>query len=205
VTSWTVKAHEGLPATEIHVFFQTNNTVGLWAAVSKFVEIGPSLCDEGIYSYYFPSSTSFLVAPLFAPNKTLNETNLLLKPFFDVLDDYNITYVKNATEYASFEGAWKGTSEVPTFYLEFVGREFATMSRLIPRDTVENNLTSFMGQMKKFADQQLGRPVLFNVAPTYKRGGELSNNAVNPAWRTAVTHFITGKSMHFKHVFSQLI
>jgi len=195
VTSWTVKAHEGLPTTEMHVSFETNNTVGLWAAISKFVEIGPSLCDKGIYSYYFPSSTSFLIAPLFAPNKTLNETNVFLKPFFNTLDSYNISYVKNATEYASFEGAWKGTSEVPTFYLETVGSEFAPMSRLIPRETVENNLTSLMDQIKKFsklADEQLGRPVLFNLAPTYERGGELSNNSVNPAWRKTVMHYITG-------------
>jgi hypothetical protein len=188
VTSWTVVAHEGTPTTELHITFTSNNTVGYWAAITKWVEMGPSLTDQGIYSYWFPGESSCTVRPLFAPNKTLEETNALLKPFFDVLDLYNTTYTTEGTYWPTFQTAWSGTTDNPTFYLEYVGVEILTMDRLIPRSVVENNVTGIVDQIKKFGSAGL----FFTLGPSHERGGPLSYNAVNPAWRNASMHYIVG-------------
>jgi hypothetical protein len=165
-----------------------------WEALSKFIELGPSLTDKGIYSYYFPQANTTLIAPVFAPTLTVDEVNSLLAPFFDILDKNAIEHVKNATHYDNFYDAWTGTDTVSTFNPEPVGGQSILTSRLIPRSVVEGNLPAVIEQFQKFVkstDEVPGHVVVFNQAPTRAAGGDLSDNAVNPAWRKAAIHFIT--------------
>lgn len=157
------------------------------------------MTDKGIYSYYFPQFNSTRITPVFAPKLSISEVDALMKPLYDVLDKNEIPYVRNASHYDTFLSAWKGAPELPSFDFEPAGGQSIMMSRLIPRDTVENNLKGVVEQFKKFSkltDGQ-GHCVVFNQAPTLAAGGDLSDNAVNPAWRKAAIHIITSQSTYF--------
>ncbi|KAL1960391.1 hypothetical protein VTO42DRAFT_7690 [Malbranchea cinnamomea] len=193
VVSWTLRTFDTVPTTVIRLSFASSDENKYWEAVSKFIEIGPSMTDKGIYSYYFPEFNNTKIAPVFAPKLTISEVDALLKPLYDVLEKNEIPYVRNASHYDTFLSAWRGAPELPSFDPEPVGGQSILMSRLIPRQTVENNLAGVVEQFKKFSkltDGQ-GHCVVFNQAPTLAAGGEFSDNAVNPAWRKAAIHFIT--------------
>lgn len=121
-----------------------------------------------------------------------------MKPLYDVLDKNEIPYVRNASHCDTFLSAWKGAPELPSFDFAPAGGQSIMMSRLISRDTVENNLEGVVEQFKKFSkltDGQ-GHCVVFNQAPTLATGGDLSDNAVNLAWRKASIHIITSHSTY---------
>ena len=202
VTTWTIKTFDTIPTTTIRLTFASNDSVAYTQALSKWIEIGPSLTDAGIYSYYFPTVRTTPIAPIFAPGMTIEEVDKLLEPFYSTLNVSTITTIRNATYWPSFYEAWQGHIEddVPSFNYEPVGGESILMSRLVPRSVIENNLGGLVAQYQKFTNLTegtgVGHVVAFHQAPTRKAGGDLSDNAANPAWRDAGIHFIVSWSQN---------
>ncbi|KAL2814337.1 hypothetical protein BJX63DRAFT_392883 [Aspergillus granulosus] len=194
VTSVTVKAYPTIPATTSTFSFTTGSDItydNFWKGVRAYFDYFIEHSDAGVYSYFFilPSNGkfTFLMQPFVAPNKTLEETNALLSPWFSQLNDFGINLTPNTTYFDNFYDAWLGS-----FPLEVVEKtHVATGSRLFPRANWEDesllNLT--FDAIKASSDAGLTL-IAFNMAPTLERGGN-PDNAVNPAWRKAVMHALS--------------
>ncbi|KAL4860980.1 hypothetical protein BDV12DRAFT_82858 [Aspergillus spectabilis] len=194
VTSVTIQAYPTIPVTTSTFSFTTGAEItydSFWAGVRAYLDYFISHSDAGIYSYFFilPSNGqfTFLMQPFVAPNKTVEEANAILAPWFEQLNDLGINFTPNTTYYDNFYDAWLGS-----FPLEVVEKtHVATGSRLFPRANFEtdNLLNQTFDAIKASSDAGLTL-IAFNMAPTLERGGN-PDNAVNPAWRKAVMHALS--------------
>ncbi|KAF2703630.1 FAD-binding domain-containing protein [Pleomassaria siparia CBS 279.74] len=200
VTSVTVKAYKDMPITTASWTLDSTKIGGkerLYAAVKVFIDNSSKYADDGAtYSYWLllPSadgkSVSFVMQPFFAPNKTATQTTALLSTLQTKLTSLNIPFSPKITEYKGFYAAWQ--AQFPLEPQSAVNTAFG--SRLVPR----SNFASETGRNVTFSvfkdAVEAGQPIIgFTVAPTLARGGN-ADNAVNPAWRTAVIHAITHRA-----------
>ncbi|KAL4962007.1 uncharacterized protein BDV14DRAFT_210755 [Aspergillus stella-maris] len=195
VTSVTVKAYPTVPVTTSSFTFSTGEKIthnSFWAGFRAYLDYFIPHSDAGIYSYFFISKSdedfTFIMQPFFAPNKTLEETNALLAPWFKQLRNLGITITPNTTHYTNFYDAW-----LNGFPLEAVEKtNVATGSRLFPRKNFADEalLNETFDAVKASSEAGLSF-IAFNIAPTLENGGN-PDNAVSPAWRNAVSHFISG-------------
>lgn len=198
VTSVTVKAYKDLPITTASWTLDSTK-IGkdkVYAAAKAFIDNSPKYADDGAtYSYWnlIPSvdgkGVTFTMQPFFAPNKTTAQTTALLATFQSKLTSLNIPFSPKVTEYKGFYAAWQ--AEFPLEPQSDVQTAFG--SRLFPR----SNFASETGRnvtFQVFKDTvEAGQIIIgFTMAPTLARGGN-ADNAVNPAWRSAVIHAITGR------------
>jgi FAD/FMN-containing dehydrogenase len=195
VTSVTIKTYKDLPITTA-TWTLDSATIGkdkFWAGVKALIDRILDHVDAGTYSYYniLPSTGGnfvFNMAPFFAPNKTATQVNTLLGSYFSAMTALNIPFSPKITEYKSFYPAWQAA-----FPLERMGGvNSAPSSRLFPR----SNFASETGRNITFNTLrqtiEAGLPLIaFHMAPKLMAGN--AENAVNPAWRTAVMHAITRK------------
>ena len=195
VTSVTVKAYPTVPVTTSTFAWSTSATVtrdNFWAGFRAYMELFIEYSDQGIYSYFFlmPSGgeLAFEMQPFFAPNKTLEETQALLDPWFRKLQELGIEFTPKTQYHEDFYTAWN-----TSFPLEAVEKTSdASGSRLFPRANWEN-ATRFDEMFEAIkASSEAGLTLIaFNMAPTLARGGN-PDNAVNPAMRNMVMHAISG-------------
>jgi FAD/FMN-containing dehydrogenase len=196
VTSVTIKAFKDMPVAAASWSIDSTN-IGkdkFWAAVKAYLDNILAHVDAGTYAYYMiaPKGKDFLfnMQPFFAPNQTAKQLTTLLGPYFSALTALNIPFSPKITEYKSFYPAWQAE-----FPLEPMGGvNSAPASRLFPR----SNFASETGRNITFnalrQTVEAGLPLIaFHMSPTLARGGN-PDNAVNPAWRTAVMHAITSIS-----------
>lgn len=202
VTSVTVKAYKDFPVTAASWTFDSAK-LGIdkfWAAAKAVLDRSTDFVDSGSYTYFHmgPSSNgkdfTFTMQPFFAPNKTSSGLNSLLSPLQSRLTSLNIPFSPKITEYKGFYPAWQ--AEFPLESSSDV--QTAVGSRLFPRsnfgsETGRNITFTALRQTVEGSQTVIG----FNIAPTLARGGN-ADNAVNPAWRTAVLHAITGQRWDIK-------
>ncbi|KAL4931813.1 uncharacterized protein BDV17DRAFT_288397 [Aspergillus undulatus] len=194
VTSVTIKAYPTIPVTTSTFTFSTGGNItydNFWAGFRAYLDYFVRNSDAGVYSYFFilPSNGefTFLMQPFVAPNKTLEETNAILAPWFKQLNSLGISFTPNTTHFDNFYDAW-----LDSFPLEVVEKtHVATGSRLFPRANFmdETLLNETFNAIKTSSDAGLTL-IAFNMAPTLQRGGN-PDNAVNPAWRNAVMHALS--------------
>ncbi|TFK32570.1 hypothetical protein BDQ12DRAFT_707610 [Crucibulum laeve] len=206
LVSITVKAFPDLPIVTVSSFTFTSSPRDIskypadtsnndfWAVIRSYFENFALLADQGMYSYFnifataIPGQQLFSMAPFFAPNKTVEEVNSLLKPMFDTASALNVTLIPNTTAYNGFYDAW-----LAGFPQERIGTWAGQpASRLFPRDNWLNSTlfnATFDVIRTKVAANDSGL-IAFNIAPTLAAGGN-PNNAVNPAWRKTVMHAIS--------------
>jgi len=109
VTSVTIKAYPKLPTTTVTFNFTINdcpNADAFWAGVEAYFDNIETFVDAGTYGYYYLGASAFLIGTDYAgstdyyfrmqsfvaPDMTIEETQTLLAPWFEVLDSQNITY-----------------------------------------------------------------------------------------------------------------
>ncbi|KAL4908689.1 hypothetical protein BDW74DRAFT_188589 [Aspergillus multicolor] len=194
VTSVTVKAYPTIPVTTSTFTFSTGGNItyeSFWAGFRAYLDYFTINSDAGVYSYFFiiPSDGdfTFLMQPFVAPNKTLAETDAILAPWFNQLQNLGITLTPNTTHFDNFYDGW-----LASFPLEVVEKtHVATGSRLFPRANFEDEtlLNQTFEAIKASSDAGLTY-IAFNMAPTLERAGN-PDNAVNPAWRNAVMHALS--------------
>jgi len=198
VTSVTIKAYKEMPVTTASWTLDSAK-IGkdkVFAAAKAFIDNTLRYADDGAtYSYWSltPSAdgkdVSFTMQPFFAPNKTAAQTSALLSTFQTRLTSLNIPFSPKVTEYKTFYAAWQ--AEFPLERQSDIQTAFG--SRLFPR----SNFASETGRnvtFQVFKDTvEAGQVIIgFTLGPTLARGGNV-DNAVNPAWRNAVIHAITGR------------
>ena len=202
VTSVIVKAFKDIPVTTAS-WSLNSSKLGkdkFWAAAKAVLDRSIDYVDNGIYTYFVlapnPNSKDYIfnMQPFFAPNKTISGLNTILAPLQSQLTALNIPFSPKITEYKGFYPAWQ--AEFPLEVQSDVQTAFG--SRLFPR----SNFASETGRNLTFAAlrqtvEENQSIIGFNLAPTLARGGN-PDNAVNPAWRNAVLHVITGKRWDVK-------
>ncbi|KAF1841239.1 FAD-binding domain-containing protein [Cucurbitaria berberidis CBS 394.84] len=197
VSSVTIKAYKDMPVTAASWQLDSSK-IGkdkFWAATKAFFDQAISNVDNGTYSYWLLLPTGpdfiFIMQPFFAPNKTANQLNTILGPYFSKLTSLNIPISPKITEYKSFYPAWQ--AEFPLEPMS--GVSGAVSSRLFPRSNFASetgrNITFNVLRQSVEAGQSL---IAFNMATR----GSNPDNSVNPAWRTSVYHIITGISVSYK-------
>jgi hypothetical protein len=184
-TSVTVKAHPDMPTTAARFSFDSS-TIGnetFWAGVRTYVDYFVPNADAGTYAYFLllPNITTgvftFKMTPFFAPNKTLEQTTLLLQPWLTRLTDLGITFDPNITHFDSYYEAWRSS-----FPLEVVEKVNATTgSRLFPRANFETKLKrdELFNNLRESSENNRVQ-VHFNIKAVDPAHAD---NAVNPAWR----------------------
>ncbi|KAF2741212.1 FAD binding domain-containing protein [Polyplosphaeria fusca] len=185
VTAVTVKAHPEMPTTASRFSF-TSEKIGnetFWAAVRAYVDYFIPNADAGTYAYFvlIPNVLSgiftFNMSPFFAPNKTLEETNALLEPWFTRLNNLGIEFDPNVTHFDTFYDAWRSS-----FPLEVVQKVNATTgSRMFPRENFqsEEKREELFQNLRKSSENNRVQ-VHFNIKAV---DPDDADNAVNPAWR----------------------
>jgi hypothetical protein len=190
VVSVTYRTHPSVPLTGF--LFTANSSIN--ATINKlfteFVRIHPDLSDAG-FGGYTQTTPSSLQATYIGLNLSQAQTNQTIHPFFAFAQ--NLTseglYIETATitPFDSFY-SWYIQFFSPTGVGEGVSLEMA--SRLIPRDTIENNYKDIANTIH-LAN---GEAVWCLVA-----GGAVSridpdSTGLNPAWRRALAHVLFSES-----------
>lgn len=190
VTSVTVRAWKTVPVTVVTFDFTSVNGIeNFWEGVRDYFNYFIPFTDAGTYSYFwiFPGpTTTFLMAPFFAPSMTTAQTKVLLSPWLDALTALGIAFEPVYTTYSNFYDA-----AMAGFPQEAVANPNAIIaSRLFPSSSWEDqaSLNQTFAAWKASADA--GNLLInFNIkAPNVNK----VDNAVLPAWRETVLHAITG-------------
>ncbi|KAF1962980.1 FAD binding domain-containing protein [Byssothecium circinans] len=184
-TSVTVKAHPDFPTTASRFSF-TSEKIGnetFWAGIRSYVDSFIPNADAGTYSYFtlipniWTGIFTFNMSPFFAPNKTLEETEALLNPWFTQLKDLGIDFDPNITHFDNYYDAWRSS-----FPLEVVQKINATTgSRMFPRAnflTAEKREELYLNLRKSSENNRV--QVHFNIKAVDPANAD---NAVNSAWR----------------------
>ncbi|RMZ72536.1 fad binding domain-containing [Pyrenophora seminiperda CCB06] len=193
VTSVTIKVYKDMPIATASWTLDSSK-IGkekFWAATKAFFDRAIDNVDAGVYAFnrIAPVDGDFTstMQPFFAPNKTSTQLNTLLAPYFSKLTALNIPFSPAITAYPGFYKAWQAQ-----FPLEAQAdpRPYVA-SRLFPRSNFATetgkNVTFNVLRQTVEAGQSL---IAFNMAPRLIPSN--APNAVNPAWRSAVYHIITG-------------
>lgn len=206
VTSLTLKAHPKMQTTTVSFNFTLADTPGpaaFWAAVHSYFKNFENFVDAGTYGYYFlgasafefgtdyPGSTDyyFRMESFVAPNMTVAQTKTLLAPWFNAMNNLNITYTPWYNHADNFHDAW-----AVSFPQEYVGTSgVKTASRLIPRSVFQSDsLRNRTFLAHKDAVEKGLFTVGFHISGTGIAVNPPTDNAVLPAWRDALAHVIVG-------------
>ena len=164
-----------------------NHTVDeFFEALSVWNSLAPNITKAGGYTYTYFSSVvangSFSMYPLFGPNLTTTQIHTILEPLLQKLTELRFPFKYNTTTYSSYYDAFNNAFRTWT-----IGAVLS--SRLIPRDTIEQDGEKFVATERKLWD--LGSTTVhltFNANPQH--AGFTPNNAVLPAWRQSDIHMV---------------
>ncbi|KAL4806377.1 FAD binding domain protein [Aspergillus unguis] len=206
VTSMTIIAHPQIQTTSVTFNFTINDcpsNESFWAGVSAYFDNFETFVDAGTYGYYYLGASAYMLGTDYegstdyyfrmesfvAPNMSLAETKTLLKPWFDVLDELNITYTPWYNHADNYHDVWQAA-----FPQEYVGTALVkTASRLMPRSilTDDSSRESLFAAHMDAIEKGLFIAG-FHVTGTGKAMTPPDNNSVLPAWRDALAHIIVG-------------
>ncbi|RDW85699.1 FAD-binding-containing protein [Coleophoma crateriformis] len=193
VTSVTSRTKPKMQVTTAKFSFATSTNVTsdiFWAGVRAYFNYFIDNTDAGTYAYFSVFNTgtdsfSFSMAPFWAPNLTLAQTQTLLAPWFADLAELGISVTPVYGHYDNFYDAWWAV-----FPLETVGStSLKTASRLFPKSNWAND-TSLNATFSAIKSTIVsgGSLLAFNIAAAPAAG--YPDNAVNPAWRETCLHAI---------------
>ena len=185
--SVTVKAHPDVEVTASRFSFSSEHTGNetFWAAIRSYIDTWTANADAGTYTYWTlnPVNGTFIFtwSPFFAPNKSLEETNALLQPWFTKLTDLGIKFDPNVTHFDNYYDAWRSS-----FPLEVVQKPAtATASRLFPRANFETEeKRQELYEHIRASSEKSRFQVHFNMQC---KDPANNDNAVNSAWRPMVS------------------
>ncbi|KAK7453948.1 hypothetical protein VKT23_011460 [Stygiomarasmius scandens] len=183
-----VKAHPDLHVTIANLLF---SSAGIsqdlyWEAVTAYLEFTPNLTDAGGYAVSTYSQASFSGAPLFLPNKTLDEVNVLASSLRERLDALSINYTYDIASYPNFRTAY---ADVPSWQDLLVGN-VNYGGRLLPRELFVGSALSNTVQVLRNITNA-GASVGDVAMKATIKDQDAPANAVLPSWRTAEKLLLT--------------
>jgi hypothetical protein len=186
LVSITLRAYKDGPVAGSKFIFLNTDADAYWAAISSWLKHLLVLDDQYPTlktAVTFTSSYFYLDFATFA-DKTAAELDLALQPFYQDVAKLGIKLVNNETvvQPSFIEHYDHFTGSGPEPVNQTVG------NRLIPRDTVRNNLAAFVNTIRNITDDQPDAVFVFvGTNVSYKNvGTKAGANSVNPAWRDAL-------------------
>ncbi|KAI5844025.1 FAD binding domain protein [Morchella snyderi] len=179
VTSMTVKAHPDGVTSAARLTFTHDGSAEMvekwYEALDFFHQMTPSYTDRGAFSVNVYFTGSFSLGPWFGPGLTKAESETLLAPLVAKLDDLELPYTYNMTEFPSYLSAFNDMFDYIAVGIAQYG------GRLIPRKTVLENREGLNKAIRGIIDTG---SLIFEVTthPTLEIAG-YPDNAVLPAWR----------------------
>jgi hypothetical protein len=188
ITSAVVKVHRKVPVTVVSWTLATSPAVSadaFWQAFKFFWDNFPTYNAAPTYSYFSimklaPGTYLWSMAPFFAADKTVAQTQALLKPFYDKCASLGIQLNPNTTHYDSFYPAYQATFGGLNYY---VGGAGATPgNRLIPTENWATD--SIRNQTFATIQNAVENALMLNIyhqQPVKQANPNI--NSVNPAFR----------------------
>lgn len=180
VTSVTVQTVPDLPVPALSLIFNEPDTDKFWKGFYTFHEDAVSYMENEMFLFYIMNQGVFVGGPILAPGKTLAQLQALVAPLLARLDKLGVHYVSQFSDYPTFLDMYKGQFT----YLDIAGTSMITGSRIMSKESVATNLTKILDTYKSGAEA--GLSLVGYMLRSGGPGGEITNNAVNPAWRNAV-------------------
>lgn len=184
VTSLTVKAYESktVGGAAMQLLASSTTPENYVAIQKKFLELLPAMIDAGAMVVFLIGAPYMVIKPLTVWDSTEAKAREILAPFSDYLVSLNITppiaysELSYRDHFATYLGPLpQGSFEVNRY--QFGGR-------LIPRSVVENNTAELAAVLNELANDGI---LLAGSSANYAKRADTPDNAVLPAWRTAIT------------------
>jgi len=187
VLSLTSRAHPDERTASANLTF-TNAGVSqsaYWEVAEAFVTSLPTLVDAGAASIWLLTNESFSMTPTSGLGLTKAELDNLLSPVISKLKSNNLTYTYVSEEFPTFLESFVAMTPASTVDNIQIG------GRFIPRSLLEtsNGTKALVAAMQDICNK--GGAVSGVALNASKKKGHI-DNAVNPAWRTAVFHAVLG-------------
>lgn len=139
VTSVTYRTHPSLPLTGAFFSASSTNNATIKKLFTEFIRVQPDISDAG-FGGYATASANFLQWYYIAPNVSQTQANQTLDPFFTfshnlVSEGLNVTTAFTAP----FDSFYSWYNQLDLASTDQIGLNIEFASRLIPRESVENN------------------------------------------------------------------
>lgn len=195
VTSAIAKVHRKVPVTTSTWTIMTSEAVSVekfWEAFRFFFDNMPVYNKAKTYSYFSliklgPGAYLWSMGPFFATDKTVEEYETLIKPFYEKCASLGIELNPNTTHYNSFYPAYKAT--FGTFNYHIGGAGAIPSNRLVPSDNWESSEI----RDKTFAAVQNALDGAGMINMYHQRPAEQEHkgiNSVNPAFRNEESQMV---------------
>src|SRR5688572_29294624 len=175
----------------------TDDTVSaddFFSAVSLCMQGAPSYTDNGEYHYWFilplgEGAFMFLMQAWLAPGIDKVELQSRVEPVLDKMRAAGVAVDATYTDYTDFQSMW-----LETFPLESVGDDNAiTSGRLLPRENfLDDAKWEDTFSVLRWTSETIGALVFGFTIRGSPANGKYPDNSVNPAWRNAAMHAMTG-------------
>ena len=205
VLSLTSKAHpDNIVGGASLTFLSSSTTTDMfYEGVATFHASLPAIIDAGVMVVYFLTNTSFEIYALTAYGKTSTEVKTILADFLSALSALNITYIVSYSQSANYIDHYNTyLGPLPFGNIQVGVAQYG--DRLIPRSSIENNLTAFMAAIRNITENDcMYAGVALNVSSPAITSGV--SNAVLPAWREALVHALLSTTWNFTAPWSEMI
>ena len=182
VYSMTVKIRPDFPVTGLVMNFTSDGISQdtFFEAIDYFNQVLPTWTSAGAMAIALISNSSFDLTPVTLPNITANETNAMIKPFVDKMDELGIDFHMNITTFPSYLQHYQTLIEPNPTQLVQNGQYGG---RLIPRSVVEEDNANLTAAIRRITDDGISFVEIgLNVSSAVVGN---PYNAVLPAWRDA--------------------
>lgn len=154
-----------------------------WKGIASYLAHTPAFKAAKAMAFTVISPLEFVITPLFAVDRTVDEVKELLQPITSTLDNLNIEYLYLVNTYPTYAEAF---ASVPAFQLQNQDiANFQLANRLLPTSLWDDKKSAeeVLAALRAITD---GGGFAMDVLahPTLEVAGH-PNNAVHPAWRDA--------------------
>ncbi|KAF2026389.1 hypothetical protein EK21DRAFT_92421 [Setomelanomma holmii] len=195
VASAIVKVHRKVPVTVSTWTLMTSETVSagaFWEAFKFFFDNFPTYNAAKTYSYFSlkklaPGAYMWSMGPFFATDKTVEEYEALIKPFYEKCASLGIQLNANTTHYDSFYPAYQAAFGTLNY---FIGGAGATPgNRLLPTENWAN--AGIVNQTFSAVKNAVENSLMLNMYHQHAADqAQKDLNSVNPAFRNLQSQIV---------------
>jgi len=200
VVSVIIRAHPKINVVTAgwQIDASNNSLEDFWKGTKKFFDVFLDWAESGMYSFFIMGNEPkpFLTMRfLFAANHTAETYDKTVKPFFNYLEENNITLttphkrVAHNTFYSAYQATW-GANSFP------IGLDNTmAANRIVPRRNFQEKYNQTFALIKQHVSS--GKHLLgYHKTPKEYAN---TNNAANPAWRECALFLITSSNKKMDH------
>ncbi|KAH8726473.1 FAD binding domain-containing protein [Phaeosphaeriaceae sp. PMI808] len=185
VVSMTVRAYKAqtVGGAAMQLLASSTTPEKFAQAIAKFHALMPAMVDAGAFVVFLQSTQFLVLKPVTVWNSTSDYVkNVVLKPFSDALIELGITPPIAYSELSYRDHYNRYMGPLPQGAYEVSRYQFG--GRLIPRSVAVNNSADLS---KVYSELASAGVLLAGSSGTYRKPSGAPDNAVQPAWRNAIT------------------